>query len=489
MRKKVTAMILAAATSLSLFACSPSEADESTKYFIDATLTDDYTLSAVVTCDYVNNTEVPLDELCFHLYPNAYRKDAKYSPISDAYIATAYPSGRSYSTLEVSKVEVDGAEKAVTITGEDENILSVALDKTLDPSERSTVTISYTVALPKVKHRFGYTDKSVNLANFYPIACVYRDGAFVCDPYYSSGDPFFSEVADYEVTLTVPNKFEVACTGTVTAKTEKAESATEYRIEANSVRDFAAVLGDYEKASGAAGDVIVNYYYYSDGEPERALNTAIDAIKTFGDTFGAYPYAEYTVVQTGFIHGGMEYPQLSMISDNYTGDAYNDVIIHETAHQWWYGAVGNNEVKHAWLDEGLAEYSTMLFYERNTEGYKYTFDGKRADALAAYMLYCENYKNNGRGDTSMTRAVNEYANETEYSYMTYVKGALMLDDIRNTIGDGAFFAGLKNYYAQNKFQIAEPQNLIGAMEKSSKRQLSALFNAWLDGSVKLYSSH
>lgn len=490
MRKKPMSVILAAAMSFSLFACAPSESEESTKYVIDAVLSDDYTLTATVTCDYVNNNDVPLKELCFHMYPNAYREGAKFSPISDANISNAYPSGRSYAKLDVTKVTVDGADMAITLTGEDENILSVALGKTLEPSEHSQVTVSYSVKMPKVKHRFGYTDKSVNLANFYPIACVYSDGAFVCDPYYSSGDPFFSDIADYDVTLTVPDKFEAAGTGSLKSKTENAESKTAvYNFEASSVRDFAAVLGEYDKASGAAGDVIVNYYYYSDGEPERALNTAIDAIETFGELFGGYPYREYSVVQTGFVHGGMEYPQLSMISDTYTGDAYNDVIIHETAHQWWYAAVGNNEVKHAWLDEGLAEYSTMLFYERNTEGYKYTFDGKRADALAAYMLYCENYKNNGRGDTSMTRPINEYANETEYSYMTYVKGALMLDDVRHTVGDGAFFAGLKNYYTQNKFGIAEPQNLVGAMEKSSKRQLDALFNAWLDGSVKLYSSH
>ena len=163
--------------------------------------------------------------------------------------------------------------------------------------------------------------------------------------------------------------------------------------------------------------------------------------------------------------------------------------MHETAHQWWYAAVGNNEVKHAWLDEGLTEYSTMMFYEKNTDGYKFTLDGKRADALSAYILYCETYKNNGLGDTSMTRPVNEYATETEYAYMTYVKGALMFDDIRNTIGDAAFKTGLKNYYRDNMFGIAEPQDLIGAMEKASKRQLNALFEAWLDGNVKLYSSN
>ena len=73
--------------------------------------------------------------------------------------------------------------------------------------------------------------------------------------------------------------------------------------------------------------------------------------------------------------------------------------------------------------------------------------------------------------------------------MKYVKGETMLDDIRNTIGDAAFKTGLKNYYRDNMFGIAEAQDLIGAMENASKRQLNALFEAWLDGNVKLYSSN
>ena len=131
----------------------------------------------------------------------------------------------------------------------------------------------------------------------------------------------------------------------------------------------------------------------------------------------------------------------------------------------------------------------MLFYENNTEGYTYTFNGKRADALSAYVLYCETFKNNGLGDTSMTRAVNEYTDATEYAYMTYVKGALMLDDVRNTVGTAAFMRGLKAYYSDMKYEIAKPEDLIGALEKSSKRKLDALFDSWLDGNVKLYSNN
>lgn len=488
MRKKLSAIVLAAAVSLSAVACAPKQTRELTSYKIDATLSSDHTLTATVTCDYINNTDVPLDELWFHLYPNAYREGAAVSPIPADRMTEAFPSGRYYGGIDVSKVSVNGTETQISVTGTDENVLAVDLAGSLDPLDRTVIQIEYTATLPKVRHRFGYTDKSVNLGNFYPVACMYRDGAFVADPYYSTGDPFFSDVANYEVSISAPTGMTGAFTGTVQSTTE-GEDYTTYNVVAKNVRDFAAVFGEYQKMSGLAGDTVVNYYYYNDGEPESALNTAILAVKTFGDLFGEYAYPEYSVVQTGFLQGGMEYPMLSMISDAYSGDSYNDIVVHETAHQWWYAAVGNDQVKYPWLDEGMAEYSTMLFYEQNADaGYKYTFNAKRADALGAYTMYCETYKNNGNGDTSMTRPVNEYDNEIEYSYMTYVKGALMLDDVRNTIGSYSFFKGLKSYYSDNKFGIAEPQNLIGALEKASKRSLDKLFDCWLDGSVKLYTT-
>ncbi|MCH5155139.1 MAG: M1 family metallopeptidase [Clostridiales bacterium] len=487
MRKKLIAVFAVAALALPLCACSTEKKTELTKYTIDATLSADNILTASVTCDYVNNNDVPLKELWFHLYPNAYREGANYCPVPDSRITEAFPNGRSYSVMKIDSVTVNGKAKDITVSGDDENILVVALGGTLDPTEKTRISINYSVKLPEVKHRFGYTDKSVNLANFYPIACMYRDGAFVADPYYSVGDPFFSECANYSVKLTVPQNYECAATGEITGKTQS-ENAVTYKINAHSVRDFAAVLGEYQKMSGRSGSTIVNYYYYSDSDPEKALNAAIDAVRIFGEKFGAYPYKEYTVVQTGFLQGGMEYPALSMISDAYSGDSKLDIIVHETAHQWWYGVVGNDEVKYSWLDEAMAEYSTMMFYEY-ADGYKYTFDAKRADALGAYMLYCETYKNNGLGDTTMTRALNEYSGETEYTYMIYVKGALMLDDVRNTVGTQKFLAGLKKYYSSNKFGIAEPQDLMGAMEKSSKRQLKPLFDAWLNGNVQLYSTH
>lgn len=131
----------------------------------------------------------------------------------------------------------------------------------------------------------------------------------------------------------------------------------------------------------------------------------------------------------------------------------------------------------------------MMFYEGKGDSYKYTFNGKRADALSAYVLFCETYKNNGLGDTSMNRPVNEYDGDIEYSYLTYVQGAIMLDDIRNTVGDASFKSGMKRYYEQNKYKIAEPQDLVGALEKASGRRLDGLFDSWLSGKIKLFSNN
>ena len=60
----------------------------------------------------------------------------------------------------------------------------------------------------------------------------------------------------------------------------------------------------------------------------------------------------------------MEYPNIVLISDDIADyDTYKQVIVHEIAHQWWYGVVGNNQYYYGWLDDGLTEYSTALFYD------------------------------------------------------------------------------------------------------------------------------
>ena len=105
-------------------------------------------------------------------------------------------------------------------------------------------------------------------------------------------------------------------------------------------------LEDSVRALRAAGGVpVVAHlfkYRFDDAQRTALLAAAADALTVFGEKFGAYPYKTFSVVQTGFLQGGMEYPQLVIISDALVPEVYREAVIHATAHQWFYGLVGND---------------------------------------------------------------------------------------------------------------------------------------------------
>lgn len=481
---KIVAILLSVICALPLFAACEKkpQKEERSRYEITATYDEEHkTVTASMSLSYYNGTEAILDELCFHLYPAAFREGARFSPVPKDAVSSAYPAGLSYGGIEIGKTTLGGAEVATSIEGEDEDILVVKMSgEGLYPTERAELTVDFTLTLPEIRHRFGYQGSRVNLGNWYPIACAFEDGNFVTDPYYSTGDPFYSDCADYKVSVTVPDGLTVAASGRVTGA-DNADGTRTFSSEILAARDYAAVIGEFKMLGSKAGDKDVNYYYISDPEPEKALTAAVDAIKTFSDKFGEYPYESMSSVETQFLQGGMEYPGLAMISDALTGDIYREAIIHETAHQWWYAAVGNDEVRYPWLDEGLTEFSTSIFYRENP-AYEVDYEKRIADALGAYVLYFDAF-GNADSDTSMTRKVCEYDSAFEYTYMTYVKGELMFESLRSVIGDEKFFEGLKDYYSTYKFKTAKPDDLIGCMEKASGRDLKGFFDSWTEGKV------
>lgn len=484
-RLSLLLVLLAVALVLPMSACGkPDEAR--TRYEIEAEFfADTMTLDGKMEVAYRNKEDVPLENLCFHLYGNAYRQDAKFQPVSASASADAYPNGKNvFGQTDVKSVTQDGEESAFEVGGEDRNILIVPLKKEIYPDETAELCIEFELKLSNIHHRLGYGDDTVNFGNWYPIACVYENGKFVTDPYYSNGDPFYSEVSDYEVTVTAPKDFVCAFGGDLVEKS--GDSLVTYKVKAERVRDFAMVfstrfqiLSDYVDGNGTR----VDYYYYDDVQAAENLALAIKAIKTFNKLFGKYPYDTYTVVKADFCHGGMEYPRLVYISDNVTGEDYQTTIVHETAHQWWYGLVGNNQVAEGYLDEGLAEYSTALFYENNPE---YNLDRKYFvdSANSSYKLFERVIAEvTGKFDSSMNRSLGEYKSEYEYIVMTYRKGMILFDELRTAVGDDAFFKGIRKYFSRNEYKNATLADFIGAM--SVNADVSGFINSFVSGKAIL----
>lgn len=487
--KKFIAILFSFVVIFSTFGCKKNDninslSKDLTKYEINLELNcETKSVKGKQTITYINNTNSILKNIKFHLYPQFFEQGATEKIISSTKMNNAYPNGMSYADFNIDRVKVEEQEKAISYECEFDSILNVELNSSLTPNQSAEIYIEYSFSLPNCHHRFGYGENTINLANFYPIICVYENGNFSTNGYNANGDPFYSDMANYCVNITLDSQYIVAGTGT--KKEEKIEKGNKIiNFEAKLVRDFALVISDdFQIINKKFENTNIEYYYFNDTHPESSLNAGADAIKTFSNLFGNYPYSNFSIVESDFIYGGMEYPNLVMISSDIENEIdYLNVIIHETAHQWWYGMVGNDEFTLPWLDESLTEFSTILFYDNNKD---YNLNHKQMinSAKENYSLFISVYEDVlGTIDTSM-RGVDKYSTEPEYTYCIYVKGVLMYESLYQLIGEKAFYKSLKTYFEENKYANAKPNNLISAFEKTTKQDLKNFFDSWLNGKV------
>ncbi len=435
-------------------------------------------ITGKMTFDFFNDTDNEIVDLHFNLYPNAYRKDSKFCPIPQNLQTKAYYNGKSYGDMQI--IGVEGAQ-SWTIGGDDCNILIITLPTPIYPEERSKISIEYTVNLAQVNHRTGISQNAVSLCNIYPILCAYNKEGYLSYPYYQMGDPFVSQCANYKVEIQFPATYTAATSGKLTSSTLVGDTKKEcYSL--NNARDFAIILSEkFETCSQNVDGVEVTYYYTQDTSPQVSLSVACHSLKYFTQTFGDYAYPTYNLVESQFIQGGMEYPALSHIANIADSDERAYTIAHETAHQWWYAMVGSNQVESPWQDEGLAEYSALLFFENNPN-YAFTRSALVDKAIKNYRAYYSVYNQIfGDVDTTMTRTLKDYSGDFEYTNIVYNKSMVMMDWMRDSMGDTPFLNGLKNYYKNNLFKIATSEDFISTMVNAGASQ--AFFDSFLEGKI------
>ncbi len=460
--------------------CNKSQSS-AIKYDISCEL-DGSALKGVERVEFTNLTDNTFNELKFNLFGNAFRADATFKPIGAQYTYRAYYNGQSYGDMQINGVKLEGEGVKYDICGQDKNILSIPLDAELFPDESVSVEIEFTLNLANVIARTGVNSKTINLGNFYPILCGIEDGAFYECVYYSSGDPFYSDVADYTVSVKLDKKYVLATSGELLSS-ELDGNTVNYQYKLDNARSFAMVASEnFKVLTDDSLGVKVNYYYYDDLDPNASLEYAVKSLNLFTELYGEYSYPTYSVVQTQFIQGGMEYPALVMIADDLEPKAYGEVIVHETAHQWWQTTVGNNEIKYGFLDEGLAEYSVVAFYE-NYDEYGMNRKDLVGSAEKTYKIFCTvSDKIFGKVNTVMLRPLGEYKSEYEYVNMAYIKPCIMYENLRTSVGDDTFFKGLKRYYKEYSFKNARPDDLVGAFEKVGA-DTNGFFDSFFNGKV------
>ena len=388
--------------------------------------------------EYINNTNTDLDKLYFHIYPNAFSKK-EYAPFEKNEMKQAYPNGFNEGYIDIKNVLSKGEQLSYEISGDKNDLLSIKINTPLKPGEKISIDMKYNVKIPNSEGRFGYGKNTVNVTNWFPIACVHDERGWNLKGYEAVGDPFYSETSNFDVSILLPRKYKISCTGNISEQKSDADK-TLYKIKADKVRDFAFILSEkFDVDTTSYKKVEINTYNLNKDLSEEVTNIAKDSIKIFSELFGQYPYNTYSVAASDFYIGGMEYPTLVMIDQSlYTEkDKFllEYVIAHETAHQWWYSVVGNDEISEPWIDEALTEYSTVLYFEE-----------KYGKEVGDKLLRTMELQTKNHSSEDIFKATTQYKNSIDYSLNVYTKGALAFNEVRNKVGDKLFFETLKEYY-------------------------------------------
>lgn len=418
---------------------------------------------------YRNETGSPLAELVFHLHPLAY-ETLETAPVAQEDYPAAYPGGFDGGRVQLDSVTVAGEAVEPRIEG---SVLRIPLANALREGDSAEVGLVYTLTVPACTARYGAGGHSVNLLNAFAIPAIYGETGWRMDAYCAIGDPFVSEMADYRVEISVPEGYGIAATGVATSEKSKDGRVTTV-FDAPGARDFAAVLSrEYVSAETKVGDVRVISRAATQEGADLALAHAAEAVAVMSATFGPSVYDEIEICSADLLSGGMEYPGLAVISvDLYEAGMERELaycVAHEVAHQWWYGAVGNDQINEPWMDESLAEYSTLLVYEQayGTEGFQ-----------SAYRRFIRpRLLHKGLASIPVGQPITSFATNDEYASVVYAKGAAMWHALRQEMGDEAFFAALRTYYDGNTGAIATKQDLYDALGGDA----AAFVEDWLTG--------
>lgn len=412
---------------------------------------------------YTNREDVPLSEIYFRLYPNV-----------------------TGGSIAVTSLQVDG-QAADPVYELADSAMRAPLPVPLDPGEQVEVALAYEIAVPTEMGGnyglFGYFNDVLVLDTFYPAVAVYDDGWQVDLPP-RTGDLTFYDASLYLVRVSAPKKLTLVASGIEVGR-ETAGSTQVVTYAIGPARDFyIAGSAKYVQLSEKVGQTTVNSYVLKGRQEEgqMALRYAIQALESFGNRFGDYPYTELDVLSTPMQALGIEYPGtigISLRLYDPKAELYGtlgiyyleSVVAHEMGHQWFYNAVGNDQVKEPWVDEAVVQYVTGLYH----------LDSNGENAARQYRTSWSDRWDQVEGkEIPIGMPVDAYEG-AEYGAIVYGRGPIFVAALAEEMGQKTFDAFLRDYYQTNKWGIGTADAFQRLAAEHCQCDLSPIFEEWVYG--------
>lgn len=475
---------------------SQSAWQQQVSYQITVDLDDDgHYLNGNLVLSYTNNSPDVLNEIYFHLWPNAYKN------LNTAFAKQQLGNGKV--DFQFSEESEKGFIDQLNFTSNGESlnwmydkqhidIAKVSLNKPLASGASIQIETPFRVKIPKVFSRLGHEGQDYFITQWYPKPAVYDVNGWNTMPYLDQGE-FYSEFGDFTVSIELPENYVVAATGELQTASEIAfmERRKDYPLllkkdsvppsapvskvivfKAEHVHDFAWFASKKfnikESSVDIAGKKVITRVVDYNPKEMHLIHIAT-ALNYYSDKIGAYPYSHATVVHGELeAGGGMEYPMITLC------DVMNEeVIVHEVGHNWFYGILGSNERQYPWMDESINS-----FYESRAMAFD-DMMSKTNDMNSNVMSFLVKDHILTNEYQAIGLASEEYT-WANYGASVYGMGANAFSHLYAYLGRDRFNAAMQLYFQTWKFKHPLPDDMKNAFEASTAENLDWFFNGLLN---------
>ncbi|MDH3496908.1 MAG: M1 family metallopeptidase [Gemmatimonadota bacterium] len=412
--------------------------------------------------------------------------------------------------ITLGYVRSGGRDLAHTITG---TMMRVDLAAPVPPGGETTLEIGWRFRIPEYgAGRMGRDGSLYEIAWWYPRLAVFDDvRGWNNDPFIGAGE-FYLEYGRFEVALTVPARFVVAATGTLSNPAdvltavqrdrlarargsdtpvaiitagEAGRDATRpttrgtltWRFAADSVRDFAFAAAPNFRWDAVGWNGILIQTLYRPGAtlwPE-AIQMARHSIRHFSERLYPYPYPHATTIEGPI--AGMEYPMLTFVPPGTSREDLYWVLMHEFGHEWYPMVVGSNERLHPWMDEG---FNTFIDIEAAEDYFRGTAYGDTVGRMQLNLY--PTHAIPGQEQPLSTRPVES----RDLFWTAYQKPALMLNVLRHEVlGREVFDRAFQAYTAAWAFKHPTPADFFRMLRNETGVDLDWFWRGWLYTTARL----
>jgi aminopeptidase N len=289
------------------------------------------------------------------------------------------------------------------------------------------------------------------------------------------GEYLVYPLANYQVNLNLSIPLVIAASAPPIIQ-EQNNPAPVYIAE-NTRNITFAFSPDYLEYAHTSDAVTIKAYVFPEHAHlgQRAADLAAEAWSLYENLCGDNP-RQFMVVIEADLHDGMEYDGAFLLSQDYFASAddspqnyYELLIVHETAHQWFYAQIANDQAHEPWLDEAFATYSELLYLENTHPELTNWWWNYRVNA----------YEPTGWVDST----IYDHGSFRPYVNAVYLRGVQFIHDLRQRIGDDAFFTALRDYAASDdEDDFRSEQDFFDSIATYSQEDIADLLGLYFQSS-------